>query len=136
MTSPFSIALKQKMVDRPDEHGDRFGIHRASGGRTSESKITLIRDLRPSLVGVRELFPKGLPKRRSTLGYRVQSRLLPTIARALERRYPGLSANCEARIHDDGTEGFTYGFRAKDNEADLLIRYGLAQGRRRGMGSR
>jgi hypothetical protein len=50
---------------------------------------------------------------------------LPTIARALERRYPGVSVKCcEARVNDDGTEGVVYGFSAK---ADLLIRYGLAK---------
>jgi hypothetical protein len=50
---------------------------------------------------------------------------LPALARALERRYPGVTVGCcEKRLYAHGHEGFAYEFHTKRSE--LLVEYGLA----------
>jgi hypothetical protein len=50
---------------------------------------------------------------------------LPALARALERRYPGVTVGaCEKRLYAHGHEGFVYEFHT--TKPDLLVEYGLA----------
>ena len=105
-----------------DAAGDRFGLQRETGS----DRLRLILQWSITRPGMTSLFPEGEPPEPAIKQpHRYTATNLPQIARALERRYPGVRVHTESRAFPDGHVVLFLAFTAAT--ADLLVSYGLAE---------